>query len=276
MTVIYADVLFVINFFITFLLLQLTERLVKRSERLWRMVLASFFGGIYSLIILVDGLEPAVSWLGRLAVALVIVLIAFRWHGAKALIKETAIFFLSNFILLGLIVGLWLLLKPAGVVINNSVVYFNVSAKALLLSALFAYVISVIALRIYNSKLAQNRLYDITVFDEGGKVRFFAFADSGNNLREPFSDYPVIVADQALFENPQCTRVIPFSTISGEGFLHAFKPERVSVSASGSRYELTNVYIALSDNVRRGEYRGIINPQTVLLSDNEVHYAQKN
>ena len=273
MTVIYADVLFIINFFITFLLLQLTEKLCKRNERLWRMVLASFFGGAYSLVILVDELAPAVSWLGRLATAFVIILIAFSRQSFKCLIKETAIFFLSNFILLGLVVGLWLLLKPAGVVINNSVVYFNVSAKTLLISALTAYVISVVALRIYNSKLAKNRLYEVTVFIGENRTRFFALADSGNNLREPFSDYPVIVADKALFEGASCTRVVPFSSIGGEGLLQAFKPDSVTVSAADKTYRLSNIYIALSDGVKRGEYGGILNPQTIIISGNEVQYA---
>ncbi len=276
MTVIYADVLFIINFFITFLLLQLTEKLCKRNERLWRMVAASFLGGGYSLVILVDELAPAVSWLGRLAAAFIIILVAFSWQGFKCLLKETAVFFLSNFILLGLVVGLWLLLKPAGVVINNSVVYFNVSAKTLLVSALVAYVISIFALRLYNKKLAKNRLYDVSVYVDENRVRFFALADSGNNLHEPFSDYPVIIADKALFENVRCSRVIPFSTIGGEGLLQAFKPDKVTVSAADRNYSVSNIYIALSDSVKRGEYRGILNPQTVLISDNEVPYAAKN
>ncbi len=274
MTIIYADVLFIINFFITFLLLQLTEKLCKRNECLWRMVLSSFFGGAYSLVILVDELSPAVTYLGRLAAALIIILIAFSWQGVKCLIKETAIFFLANFILVGLVVGLWLIFQPAGVVINNSVVYFNVSAKTLLLSALIAYVISVVALRIYNNKLAKNQLYSVTVNYNGQQVRFFALADSGNNLKEPFSDYPVIVADKSLFENAQCSRVVPYSSIGGEGLLQAFKPDKVLVSTANKSYELSNIYIALSENVKRGEYRGIINPQTILLSENEVRYAK--
>lgn len=273
MTVIYADVLFIINFFITFLLLQLTEKLCKRSERLWRMVLASFAGGAYSLVILIDELAPALSYLGRLAAAFVIILIAFSWQGVKCLIKETAVFFLANFILLGLIVGLWLLLKPAGVVINNSVVYFRVSAKTLLVSALVAYVISVIALRIYNSKIAKNRLYEVTVFLDENRTRFFALADSGNNLREPFSDYPVIVAEKSLFPDAKCSRVVPFTSIGGEGILHAFKPDKVIVSTAEKEAEIRNIYIALSDNVKRGEYRGILNPQNIY---SEVHYAEKN
>ena len=47
MTVIYVDVLFIVNFFITFFLLLVTAKLSKRDDKLGRCVLASFIGGLY-------------------------------------------------------------------------------------------------------------------------------------------------------------------------------------------------------------------------------------
>ena len=52
MNVIYIDVLFVVNFFITFFLVLVTAKFAKRKEKLWRTVAASFLGGMYSLVIL--------------------------------------------------------------------------------------------------------------------------------------------------------------------------------------------------------------------------------
>lgn len=272
LTVIYADVLLVVNFFITFLLLLITQKLAKENSKLVRLVLASFAGAAYSLVILFDELDFAVSLLGKLAAACLIVLIAFRRSGLKCFAKNTAIFFFVNFVFVGIMVGLWMIFKPAGIVINNSTVYFDVSATALLISAFIAYVISAVIIRIYNNKTAKNELYQLTVYYDGQKCSFFAFADSGNNLREPFSDYPVIVADENLFKDVPCSRVIPVSTVNGEGILKAFKPEKVVISTSRGSGELSRVYIALSKNVKKGEYQGIINPKSV----SEVQYASKN
>ena len=97
MRVIYVDVLFAVNFFITFFLLIVTEKFSKRNGKIWRLVLASFIGGAYSLVILADGLSFAVSFLGKLAAACLIVLTAFKYIGIKVFIKETAIFFFVNF-----------------------------------------------------------------------------------------------------------------------------------------------------------------------------------
>ena len=261
MNVIYVDILFVVNFFITFFLLQVTAKFSKRSEKLWRIVLASFIGGVYSLVILWDSLNFSVSCLGKLVAAMLIIIAAFKFKGFKAYIKEVAIFFFVNLLFVGIIIGLWFIFKPNGVVINNSTVYFNVSARILLITALAAYLISVVIIRIYNNKTAVKELYSVTVYHNENKTKFFAFADSGNNLKEPFSDFPVIVADSGLFENTLCQRLIPFSSVGGEGVLSAFKPDKVEISSSLGSVEINDVYIALSSSVKKGEYQGILNPK---------------
>lgn len=272
LTVIYIDVLLVVNFFITFLLLLITQKIAKENSKLVRIVIASFAGAAYSLVILFDELDFSVSLAGKLAAACLIVLIAFKRSSVKCFIKDTAIFFFVNFIFVGIMVGLWMIFKPSGIVINNSTVYFDISATALLVSAFAAYVISAVIIRICNNKTSKNELYDITVYYGDKKYSFFAFADSGNNLREPFSDFPVIVADENLFKDVPCSRVVPVSTVNGEGILKAFKPEKVVISTSRGQGELSRVYIALSKNVKKGEYRGIINPKFI----SEVQYASKN
>lgn len=272
LTIIYVDVLMVLNFFITFLLLLLTQKLAKEDAKLFRFVLASFAGALYSLVILFDELSFAVSLLGKLAAGCMIVLIAFGCVPVKSFFKNTAVFLFSNFVFVGIMVGLWMLFKPQGIVISNSTVYFDISASTLLVCAFIAYVISALIIRIYNGRISKKELYRITVFHMGKEYSFFAFADSGNNLREPFSDFPVIVADESLFKGVACNRVIPVSTVSGEGILKAFKPDRVVIETSRASVEMNRVYIALSGSVKKGEYRGIINPKSL----SEVQYASKN
>ncbi len=261
MNVIYIDVLFVVNFFITFFLLLITAKLSKRDDKMKRTVLASFIGGAYALVILCEDLNYAVSFFGKLAAACIIVLAAYKFRDFKTYVKEVCIFFFVNLLFVGIMVGLWLLFKPKGVIINNSTVYFNVSARVLLFSAFTAYVLSALIIRIYNSKASAKELYSVTVFKSNSKIRFFAFADSGNNLKEPFSDYPVIIAQKELFGGIDCRRAIPFSSIGGEGVLFAFKPDRVEISSSAGSTVVENVYVALSDRMKKGEYQGILNPK---------------
>lgn len=271
-TVVYADVLVIVNFFITFLLLLACARLCREQAKTVRLVLAAFIGGGYSLVLLLDKLAFAFSLLGKLCAACLIVFIAFGKRQLKIFFKNVAVFMFVNFVFLGIIIGGWMIFKPPGVVINNSTVYFNASAKLLLASAAAAYAVTAVIIRLYNRRISKKELYDISVEKCGKKYRFFAFADSGNNLKEPFTDSPVIVAAAEVFPDVECNRVIPISTVGGDGMLCAFKPDRVTVQTARGQSELGSVYIALSDNLKKGEYKGIINPNSVC----EVKYASKN
>ncbi len=91
--------------------MQVTAKFSKRSEKLWRIVLASFIGGVYSLVILWDSLNFSVSCLGKLVAAMLIIIAAFKFKGFKAYIKEVAIFFFVNLLFVGIIIGLWFILS---------------------------------------------------------------------------------------------------------------------------------------------------------------------
>lgn len=263
MRVIYVDVLFVVNFFMTFLLLLLTGKLLKRDHKLVRFVIASVIGAVYALVILIDDMSFLLTIFGKIIIAFAIVFAAFGFRTARNYLKSVALFFFSNMVLLGVMIGLWFIFEPSGVVIHNSVVYFDVSAKVLLVSAFIAYVLSYLIIRIYNATTAKKDIFDLTVEKNGKCVHMFAFADSGNNLTEPFSSHPVIVVKKDLFKEEQGERVIPYETVGGEGVLTAFKPDKVTVKASGKMLEVENVYIALSDYLGSEDYSAIINPKII-------------
>ena len=146
--------------------------------------------------------------------------------------------------------------KPNGVVINNSTVYFNVSARILLITALAAYLISVIIIAFIITKQPLKSFYSVTVYHNENKTKFL-FADSGNNLKEPFSISPVIAADNSLLKMPLCQRLIPFSSV-GERGAFCFKPDKVEISSSLGSVEINDVYICIKQQCKKGEYQGIL------------------
>ena len=64
--VIYVDVLFVVNFFITYLLLISTSFFAKSEIKQYRAVFASVLGGLYSLVIIFDKLNFLLSAIGKI------------------------------------------------------------------------------------------------------------------------------------------------------------------------------------------------------------------
>ena len=257
----YVDVLFVVNFFITYLLLLLTKLFVKENVKTSRLLISSFVGGAYSLVILADELHFLITAIGKIFISAVIILIAFGFKRATVFIKTLAIFYFSNMLLLGVILALWLLFKPQGIAIHNDVLYFDIPARALLISALFAYLIALLVVKLYNRTVGKNEIYSLTIFKNGEELHMFAFADTGNKLKEPFSDYPVIVVDGSKISF-DAERVIPFNSVGGEGVLKAFKPDKIIISSGKKSFETDRVYIAVS-SVESKDFSAILNPEII-------------
>lgn len=132
------------------------SKLCKEQAKTARLVLAAFIGGAYSLVLLFDKLAFAVSLLGKVSAACVIVFAAFGKRPFWLFIKNVAVFMFVNFVFLGVIIGGWMIFKPTGVVINNSTVYFDVSVKILLASAAAAYAATVLIIRLYNRRISKT------------------------------------------------------------------------------------------------------------------------
>jgi len=240
-----------------------TAKLTKKSISTPRFIVASFIGGVYSFILLLSLPQPAVA-LSRLVAAALIVLVAFKIKSLKSFAATVFIFFAVNFAFLGVIYGFALMTKTPYIHFSNGAVYVNIGSRELLLSAFIAYVVSCVVMRFYNRKLASGEIYSLTVENGGTAVHMYAFSDTGNKLREPFSDYPVIVADATKVEGlvtPEKTRIVPAGTVNKSAFLVAFSPDRVTVKTNRGETEIENVYIALSDEINNDAFSAIINPE---------------
>lgn len=108
----------------------------------------------------------------------------------------------------------------------------------------------------------------LRVYTDGKSVSFRALADTGSNLKEPFSGAPVIVCDGEIArrirpEGKTNFRLIPCMTIMGEGALEGFRPDEVLIEGAAGKLHTSDVYIAASREPIRGDYQALINPQLV-------------
>ena len=232
--VVYVDVLLVVNFFMTLLLLLLTAALTKQPRRTGRLCIAAMLGAAYSLILLAPKLPTWVVVLSKIAVALVLVLAAFGFGSVKKYLRCLLCFLAANFVLLGFIVGVWLLFRPRRIVVKNSAVSFDLPARTLLLLALAAYVLALLILRLYEKHAGRRAILELTV-------------DTG--------------ACRSLFPDTETPRVIPYQTVGGEGMLTAFRPHRVTVHSGKRRGTVGEVYVALSEHIQNEDYQAVVDPK---------------
>ncbi|MCQ4022642.1 MULTISPECIES: sigma-E processing peptidase SpoIIGA [unclassified Ruminococcus] len=275
--VIYIDVLICLNLIINYFILVSVGRMLSRNVRQLRLIFGALFGAFCSLIILLPPMNSVISFAVKLIVSLLICLISFKYGGIKSLLKNTAAFFMISFLFCGVMIALWFTFTPKGMVINNSTVYFNISPLLLIVSSLVTYSVVRLVCRITGRKKPQELYYTVKILRSGNEAILKGKLDTGCSLVEPFSGSPVIVCEKekiksiipenileyekclACCAKPEKIRLIPYSTIKGNGLLPSFKPDRVFI---GESLCLNEIFIAVSSRgITESEIGCIINPQ---------------
>lgn len=262
---IYVDVLIGVNIFINYFLLLAVAKFLLLPVKRARLIAAALLGAIYSLEILIPSIHPVLSVLVKLLMSASIVWAAFGFGGLKPFLKRTAAFYIINFAFAGFMLVLWYFLSPQGLVIKNSVVYFNISPILLIVLTVICYLLITFLNRVTGRQMPKELFCRITVTRGEKSCVCTAKVDTGNSLKEPFSNSPVAVVYEPAVteiippEESANFRLVPFATVSGGGLLKAFRPDKLTVLYGKRAIETQNVYIALS-KTKLGEFDALLNP----------------
>lgn len=255
--VIYADVLVILNLFITFFLLLATEFFTKEKAKRWRIFLGALAGGFYSLQVFLPEMGVILNLLSRVIAGLVITFISFGFKTYKRFLKLFLVFLLMTFVFAGLMIGLWIIFRPEGMLLNNSTVYFGISLPVLIVSTTVCYVITKFISKILLKNKPQQSIFDFILEIDGHKLKGRAMLDTGNTLCESFSGYPAVICtydflkdifppESENFFKGEVTdlhkisdskwqrriRLVSFSTVAEKGVLPSFRPDKLIVSDS--------------------------------------------
>ena len=267
--VIYADVLVGVNLFINYFTLLGTSRCLYIKYKRLRIFLGALLGAFYSLYIFFPKINLFLSLLIKVLMVITIIWVTFGDENRKLKIKAGIYFYGINLIFCGMMFALWILFSPNGLIINNSIVYFNISPIILLISTVISYALIQLFSRLINKKNVKDIFCRVKVEISGKNTVFDGKIDTGNTLREPFSNLPVIVVKENELNGivPQEVtnflrvgndnkdyrvsdiwkkrlRMVPFKTISGEGILPAFKPDNLEIEGINKKAK-KEAYIAV-------------------------------
>lgn len=263
---VYVDVLVAVNVFITYFLLRAVAGFLNLPVRRGRMAAASAAGGMSSLLILLPEMPAVPSALGKLLLSGGIVAIAFGYGGIRRLIRNAAAFFGASFAFAGLMLAVWYFFAPQGLVIRNSIVYFNISPLLLIVLTVVCYLVLSAVGRITGRRAPKGLYCRIVVGCGERSCSCTAKIDTGNSLREPFSNDPVAVVYEPAVRKvvpppgSRNLRLVPFDAISGGGVLKAFRPDRLIISCGGRTFRAARSYIAVS-KTRPGDCDALLNPE---------------
>ena len=286
-TVVYADILIIINFLMNYILLRATAVLTGCSFKSGRLVVSAFIGSIFSLSIYIENITPLINSLIKILYMTVLLLTAFRIKSVKMFIRHFFTFFAVNLIFGGIMLALNVYLFPETSLYNNGIVYFDLNILSLTFISVFCYILIYLISSFIKSKTPHGCIYKITINYKNKSVTGNALYDSGNKLCDCFSGKPVIIADRKSFENiidgekieeMKNYRLIPFSTISGNGTIPAFMADSVEITISDKKQIAENIYIGITENkILSGGYSALFGtPFIEQLTNNTINSRGKN
>ncbi len=199
MTVVYIDLLFLLNLIANYLLLLAAGRMAGAALPRWRLGLGAAAGALYAALVFVPGMLWLARWPCKLAAGVLMSLIAYG--GERRLLRVTVLFFGASAALAGAVLGLELL-GSVPLTLENGVFYTPLDTRLLLLVFVACYfVLSLFFRRVgrHGGELVRLKLE----FDMGA-AEMTALRDTGHTLTDPADDRPVVVADWRALE-----RVLP-------------------------------------------------------------------
>ncbi len=188
MTVVYIDLLFLLNLIANYLLLLAAGRMAGATLIRWRITLGAGLGALYAAFIFLPKLVWLAHWPCKLALGVLMAAVAYG--GERHLLRVTVLFFGASAALAGAVLGLELL-GSISLTLEHGVFYTPLDIRLLLLIFVACYFI----LSLFFRRTGQHRreLTRLKIIFDTGTADLTALRDTGHTLTDPVDNRPVVV-----------------------------------------------------------------------------------
>ncbi|MBQ7809906.1 MAG: sigma-E processing peptidase SpoIIGA [Clostridia bacterium] len=259
MQTIYVDTLLCVNMFIDYIMLYSVRKILRINSKAVLLLPASILAAVSTLGVFLPFYTKLFSVIYRVVSGTLTILVAFGLTSLKKFLIRLVTYIGISISFSGFIVLIWLMLKPKGVAVYNDAVYFDISPVMLILCTLIAFISLSVLEKLKTKHNPKIKIHKVTVFYENTECTFNSMVDTGCNLKEPFSGLPVIIAEKELIDENEIKaeklRLVPYRTLSGDGLLKAFKPEKTLIDG---REVKDGCYIGISNGRLTNEIKSLM------------------
>lgn len=293
---IYVDIIFLENLIMNSIILYATSIILKIKPKIVRIIISSTIGSIYAIILYATNMKMYTSIISKIILSIIMVYVAFNPQNIKKMWKQLLIFYLTSFVFGGVSLYLIYVIKPQDILVKNGMFAGQYVLKVIMLAAIVAFVVINISLKIIKTKFNQKDIYCKIKFKLNGKqIETKAMIDTGNLVKEPITNTPVIIVESTLLENilpkeilnnlenilggdfseiPEKIqndyisklRCIPFTSLGKQnGMLVGIKAEEMEIESEDEKKKTDNVIIGIYDKslTKRGEYRALVGMEII-------------
>lgn len=257
---IYVDSLFLVNFVMNLLLLELVNRTLLCTATRRRVIAGAALGaGLYLVPFFVGGPGWLKLLLGFALATAGMIEVTFRVRSLRVFWMAMRRLFLYSFLFGGILLFIIRLLPG---VRHYLVTVFGVLGLGTLVFLEVA--------GLMKRKSREQDICRVVLVGKGARITVNALVDTGNSLVEPISGKPVSILEKSVFEGlwkegrPGGYRVVPYHSIGKKsGILQGFLIPEIRIEQEGVVKCCKDVYVGVSDgDVTCGEhYKMILNPK---------------
>lgn len=274
---VYLDIILIENLCMNYIILFATGYIMKLKIKHLRIILSSLIGGIYAIISYMDIIPVYSTLIAKVILSISMVYIAYYPKNIKLCLKELLLFYLVSFVFGGCAFALLYIIKPQNILMKNGVYIGTYPIKVAIIGALVGFILTYLAFRLIKGKITKKSVfYEVTIFFKDKTVEVTAMLDTGNLLKDPISQMPVVLVQKnKLCEiipknildnienmlgggaNLQITekerneyfskfKIIPFKSIGKQnGMLVGFKADKLQIDINDDVEEIKNIIIGI-------------------------------
>ena len=301
---IYIDVVLIENLIMNYIILLATGMILKVKIKNIRLIFASLLGAIYSIVSYSGFLEIYSTFALKIILSIIIVYVAYNPQTVKKMWKELLFFYLTSFVFGGVAFALIYIIKPQEIFMKNGMFLGTYPLKTVILGAVVGFVLTISAFNLIKKKISKKDLIcRVEIVLNKIKIETKALIDTGNMLKEPITNTPVMVIEHTLLYNiipkeilnhleeiiggdfkniPEKIKneyisklkLIPFSSLGKQnGMLIGIKADYIKIEKGEGKEEEGEDEIIKKENIilgiynksltKKGEYRAIIGMELI-------------
>ena len=225
---IYIDILFILNLLFDYVIISSVNYILRRNVKYYRIIIGSLFGNVSLLLFSIIKYRMLFILL-KFIIGSLICLITFGYKDIKYFIKNIVYFYLVGMLIGGVVYffNIQFLNSNEGLLLNNSYLFKYLIVIIVSLLFYYRYLSNMVLLRNNYSYYYKCYIY----LDDDNKICVNAFLDTGNKLKDPYSNKDIILIDDRLLVdfNVNNPIFVPYNSLNNHGLLTCFKAKRIVI-----------------------------------------------
>lgn len=267
--VFYADIFFITNFIMDYIILKITGKILKKKIHTTSYFLGAFSGAaILTLNIIFPIRIKIINQLfAYFVISFIMCILTFRLHSMKENVEACLLLYVIAFLSGGILNAIYFYTNFQMILKSMNVTTFIIAAGISYL--VMDWIVRIVRIRMGRTGVRDDIL-EVFLYHKGITSKVNALFDSGNSLREPISGAPVHIVDYETADSilkggrgtEEKIRVVPYNSLGKkDGIMTAFECEKVVVNIKGNKIDIGPAYLGIyrGELSPEGKYRMILN-----------------